>query len=214
MLKLYTENSGSDFNKAYKGTTFYKFLYDDLTHYEFKYQLGLNIDWNVFNPSNECSKGGLYFCEDNKCHLYFNQYGTKLALIKIPDDARVYIEEDKFKANKLIIKKITDFSDIGDNCWINMIPKNAGALKFVKNQTKDICELAVQKNGTSIEYVKEEFLTEDICIMAVKNNYLALAYISKQTDEMCRLAVQQNSSALYYVKNRALVNELYDSIKK
>lgn len=33
--------------------------------------------------------------------IYFNAYKEKLTLIKIPYDARIYVEEDKLKSDKL-----------------------------------------------------------------------------------------------------------------
>lgn len=47
------------FNKLYKETKFYKFLNDDLTHHNFQYKIGLNIDIKPFNPTYLCSNGGL-----------------------------------------------------------------------------------------------------------------------------------------------------------
>ena len=116
--------SGADFNKHHKGTIFYKFLNDDLVHHNFKYTLGLNTDIIKFNTDTRCSAGGLYFCEESKCHLYWRNYGKKLALVKIPNDAVVCIENNKFKSNKIIIKEITDFNDVPDKFWIKIRRKD------------------------------------------------------------------------------------------
>lgn len=161
-LKLHTEYTGSEF------------LHDNLTHYGFKYGLGLNSDTKQFKPFGECSDGGLYFCEENKRHLYYRNYGFNLALIEIPDDARVYVEENKFKADKLFIKNIADFRH-DDNFWIDMAIKDGDALKHVINQT------------------------EEICILVVKQDYRALQYVKNQTPLMCKLAIEQKGCVLQYV---------------
>ena len=200
VLNLHTEYSGIDFNKMHKNIKFYKFLNNDLTHYDFEYKVGLNIDTAQFNPKRECSGGGLYFCEESKCHFYFDQYGTKLALIEIPDDAKVYIEENKFKADKIFIKEIIDFDQINDNFWIDILSENCCALQYVKNQTEELCIRAVQQNGDALEYVKIQ--TNEICEMAVWENGHALEYVINQTDEICEMAVRQTGYALTYVINQ------------
>jgi len=98
--------------------------------------LGLNIDNKSFNPINTCSEGGLYFFlrDESKCHLYFNQYGVKIANIEISNDAQIYIEEDKFKADKLIISEIIHFNDANDDFWINMIKNNGPSLCLTKGR--------------------------------------------------------------------------------
>ena len=98
--------SGLEF-KAKHVTVFYKILRSDLVHHGFKYQLGLNIDTQLFNPSGSCKSGGLYFT-DIKNILDFLDYGEQIALIEVPDDSQIYTENDKFKADKFIIKNIID----------------------------------------------------------------------------------------------------------
>jgi len=113
--------SGADFNKYYSNKKFYKFLYNDLTHNTMHYRLGLNIDPIPFNPGGKCLTGGLYFCEKSKCYLYYKYYGRKIATIEIPNNAYVYVEKHKFKADKIIITDIIDFEDVSDEFWINIL---------------------------------------------------------------------------------------------
>jgi len=91
--------NGSDFNKLYPNTQFYKFMNDDLIHHDFQYTLGLNIDTQPFVPNSRCS-GGLYFCDKSQTSLHWTEYGYKLAYIRIPDDALVCIEHGKYKKSK------------------------------------------------------------------------------------------------------------------
>ena len=95
---------GVDFKVKY-GNTFYKMLASNLTHHGFTYKIGENIDHNEFEPSGSCLKGGLYFINLNNL-LQFVMYGPYIGLIEISDDAQVYIEKDKFKANKVTLVKI------------------------------------------------------------------------------------------------------------
>ena len=199
-LSLHTEYSGFEFNKVYKNTKLYKFLNNDLKHYDFEYKLGLNIDTEQFNPMNKCSKGGLYFCEESDNYMHCTSYGSKLALIEIPNDARVYIEDHKFKADRLIIKKIIDFKNIDDKFWIDIVPKNGWALKYVKKQNEEICILAVQQNGRILEHVKEQ--TDKICESAVKQTSSAFLFVKNHTDEICKITVQHDDATIVYPTNK------------
>ena len=78
------------------------------------------------------------------------------------------------------------------------VQKYGCSLEYVMNQTEEICKLAVQKNGFALEYVRNQ--TEEICKLAVQQNGKALEYVKKQTDELCKLAFQKNGNALQYVK--------------
>jgi hypothetical protein len=46
---------------------------------------------------------------------------------------------------------------------------------FVKDQTEEICKLAVQQYGYSLQYVKNK--TEEICKLAIQQNVKALKYV-------------------------------------
>ena len=198
--------------------SYYDFSYDNLNYCDFIFDVGLNVAIMKFNDI--LSRGCFNFCEESNCHLYYNEYGTKVALIEIPDDARIHIDEYNFHADRVIIKEIINFIDLGDDFWINIVKKNglmikyikdqteeicklavqedANALPYVKKQTEEICKLAVQRNGEALKYVKEQ--TEEICILAVKKDANILPYVKEQTEEICKVAVQQDGNVLRYVK--------------
>ncbi len=150
----------------------YCYFRNTLCHHNFQYKEGLNIDTCIFNPTKECQTGGLYFCEE----IFFINYigcGIKIATVEILDDARVYVESKKFKADKLIISNIIllkDFDKFADPVFCKLaVQQNGLALEYVKEQTEEICKLAVQQKGMALKYVKEQ--TEEICKLAVKNNH-------------------------------------------
>ena len=66
-----------------------KILHESLIHHNYKYNLGLNIDLIPFNSSGECQSGGLYYTDFDKFPLYLN-YGTLIADVEIPEDAKIY----------------------------------------------------------------------------------------------------------------------------
>ena len=83
---------------------------------------------------------------------------------------------------------------------LKMVKENGLFLKFIENQTPEICLVAVKQNGCILEYVKEQ--TSGICLEAVKQNGYALEYVKDQIPEICLEAVKQNGYALRYVKKQ------------
>ena len=149
-----------DFNKKYSNIELYKVLKKDYTHNNFKYKDGLNIDTVPFSPVGQCSRGGIYVSELNKLGLWLS-YGSYICKVTIPDDSSVYIEEDKFKidkinldlTNKVLIK---DFYAWTDPNFCNLAVKQDGlALQYVKEQNDELCKLAVQENKYAIKYIYE-----------------------------------------------------------
>ena len=73
---------------------------------------------------------------------------------------------------------------------------------FTEENLKEQIINLIKKDGLFLNLVKQEELTEELCKLAVKQNYYALAYVKNQTEEMCKWAVQQNGYALQDVKNQ------------
>ena len=85
-------------------------------------------------------------------------------------------------------------------------------LKFIPSEyiTKELCELAVQKNGHSLNYVPEHLKTPEFCEVAVKNHGYALQYVPDEliTKELFKLAVQSNECALKWIPKELRTKEL------
>ena len=200
----YTTFISSITQKYGSSPMFLKVLKENQEHYGLTYKLGINEDSLTFNPTGSCESGGLYF-SINEYITKFCDLGTKIAIIKLMDDALFYIEpnDDKFKTNKFIIEKIYTFQEFYteyQKIAIIGIKYNNEILQYVKEQTEELCKLAVQQNGDVLKYVKVQ--TDELCKLAVQKNGLALQYVNKQTNELCKLAVQQNGHALEYVKEQ------------
>ena len=156
--------NGIEFKKKY-GTVFYKILRKDLTHNGFTFKEGINIDTNKFNPSGSCSEGGLYFTNYENIYDYLN-YGANVCSVNILDDSLVYVEDKKFKADKIDIQNICLISDFvlfsnkSELEYINIVNKDGFLLKYIKNQTKKICEAAVIQNNKALQFVFTEHMSE------------------------------------------------------
>lgn len=197
-LRLYKVYSGDEFNKLTKKLTFAKFLNKKENHNGMQYKTGFNKDIRYFNGSGWSSSGGMYFFDIQKSYMY-SDYGEILRKVTIPNEAKVYVEKDKFKADMFLLSDRVYLDSLLDTDNIlKLICVNGDMLKYLKEQTEEICLRAVQQNGNALEYVKKQ--TEEICMEAVKQNGVALRYVEEQTFEICFAAVSQTKNALEYSK--------------
>jgi hypothetical protein len=149
-------------------------------------------------------------------HYRYNDYATDKCILgpvqkledffsSNPDAIHIALKQDG-----TLIKFIKN--QTSDIC-IEAVKQNGLSLQYVKEQTADICIEAVKQNGLSLCFVKEQ--TADICIKAVKQNGLSLCYVKEQTDDICIKAVKHDGLSLQYVKDQNMVKHLYyDIVKK
>jgi hypothetical protein len=57
----------------------------------------------------------------------------------------------------------------------NSCNKRGFVLKYIKNQTEDMCKIAVQKNGFNLEYVRNP--TVEVCIIAIKTDNASIHFV-------------------------------------
>jgi hypothetical protein len=191
-----TSLSGKEFNDKYPNTVFYTVLHRNNKHNNVTLLHGLNVDSSV----------KFYFWEINNLHLNIPNR-SYIATITIPQDAFIYIGED-FSTNQIILDlnnkvSVCEFYDWGDNqVCKKIISKNGDLLRYVKNQTEEICIMAVIERNffDTLKWVKNQ--TNSICEAAVTRNGHALQFVKHQTDYICELAVQQDGYALVYVRNK------------
>ena len=106
--------TGRQFDQQFQGKIFVKLTNQSENHHGFQFQTGLNIDTIPFNPQGDCQPGGIYFCsiEQLPRWLYYNSEVGQMfyaRFVTIPDQARVWIESNQFKADHLIL---------GERQWI------------------------------------------------------------------------------------------------
>ena len=219
--------TGKEFNEKYVGQKFVKLTNKEEKHNGYEFKSGLNVDTVPFDPQGSCRAGGIYFCELGKLSKWL-EYGYQrmyyARVVSIPDDAQVYEEEDKWKADKLVLGErrtiaeleiwkdreycmaavklngnILEYVQTPEVC-LEAVKRNGIALGFVKNQTEALCLAAVKRESFALEYVKNQ--TEEICMEAVRQNGISLHYVKNQTEEICMEAVRQNGYALQSVRNQ------------
>jgi len=85
-------------------------------------------------------------------------------------------------------------------------------LEKFNREEKDIIEYKgeealekVKQDGNALRYVNNQTL--EICLEAVKQDGDALRYVNNQTLEICLEAVKQNGYALQYVNKNIFIND-------
>jgi hypothetical protein len=200
--------TGAEFNKEYEGREFIKLTNESEIHNNYQFKTGLNIDSVSFDPTGNCRAGGLYFCLLDELsrwlHYSYEKPMFYARVVTVPMDARVWIEEDKFKADRFILG---DHVVIGDldvwtdaNYCLRACQLNGFALKYVKNQTEMINLQAVRQNGHALQFVKEQ--TEEINLRACKSDGCALQYVKEKKESICLLAVSRSGYALQFVEDQ------------
>ena len=204
---------------------YFKLTNRECCHHGFQFHDGLNTDIIPFTPYGDCEPGGIYFTTPNNIWMwlrYNDQTMFYIWNVSLPDDAQVYHQATKSKADKIILsnqKTIFDF--FSDNLQITLINLKQSifilqylrnpstelcfdiiksdplALRYIQNPSPEICLLAVRHNGSSLCFVQNQTL--ELCLAAVQQNGLALAYVRHQSPELCLAAVQQNGLALAHV---------------
>lgn len=197
MSTIYT---GKKFNELNVGIKFYKVTNFKECHRGLFYNDGLNTDNIRFKIINDSMMGGIYFA-NQYCIIQYLDYGIYIREVVLPDDAWICVENNKFRANKLILKSrilIEDFEGWLNNDFCELAVNHDGStLRHIKNQTEIMCCFAVRQNGYALEHVL--FQTETICREAVKQIGLALKFVTNKTYIICMKAVQTDGLALKYV---------------
>ena len=129
--------------------------------------------------------------------------GNKLQLWKYKNDIQFMDEVD----NRVSLQYIEqNWSVLEPICrWLNN-------MKYIPEQlrTKELCELAIKQNGSSLYYVPECLKTPEFCEVAVKNYGHALQFVPDEiiTKELCELAIKQNGNNLAYVPDEYVTKEI------
>ena len=152
----------------------------------FQYKEGLNENNEVFDPTDECLPGGLYFTNfdnifDFLCH------GKKVAFIEILDDEPIWIEPNKCKTNKLFITKIITLDEYLNNMEnedkINVLTKYKSLITYLNKENQ--LQIIKQSGITAIDYLKcIETPDKELQLEAYKQNKNSIQFIKNPCKEI------------------------------
>jgi hypothetical protein len=143
---LYKEVTGEEINNMTNNEIFVKCIAENLTHHNFTYKIGLNKDTQIFYPCSNCKSGGFYFTDTKNINKFLH-YGTKLANVKIPNNARCYLEIDKIKCDQFILELIEPLKN-------HKLTKNHDI--FSKTANIDTYIKIVKQNGFMIRHIDKD----------------------------------------------------------
>lgn len=228
------EISGKQFNKLSKDIELVKLTNCNEIHNTFEYKTGLNVDTLKFNPHGTCSSGGLYFCTIQNAFrwvFYSNKLFTPLTMmmyirsVTIPDDASVYVESDKIKADKIILgerKQISvdmylKFIDILKNDCENLksFTKTLSAMTILQRENnmifKNMYLKIVNIYGSLLLYVPVDMVDYEMCMVAIKLDSNALRYIPDSIEKNKQFytdAAKQNLNVFWIMPQEFMDKEL------
>ena len=109
---------------------------------------------------------------------------------------------DKFRWLDIPINPIEKAFRDPRACILKQVPKT--------NQTLQVVEFVVSKDGMALEHVSKKLITDRLCKIAMQQNGLALEYVPVNyiTAEICDLAVSENGLALKYVPEKYITSVL------
>jgi len=212
MVTIHTVVSPNDLLSHYTDE-FYRLTNEQEKHRDIQYITGVNTDILEFNPKGECELGGLYFFHVSHLYMY-QKYCINVKYIRkvtFTGKSKIYVEENKFKTNEFVLgereifdtkKYITDWLCSTEKC-IKVVTNYVYAMPFIKNeyQTEELCKMAIKNNG--FRYISDVNKTYYLCKIAVQFDGLNIKHINKCIlslhNDLYELAIQQNADALKYV---------------
>jgi len=141
--------------------TYYKIIGAN-NYGKYPYKLGLNTladNGETFNEEPICGPGGLYF-SDIKYIFEYLDYGDKVCILTIPDDAQVIEVKNKYKADKIYINE--------------MMEMNCDAIKYLVEHGADITtedNYAIRWAATNGHFDVVKYLAEHGADLTIWNNY-------------------------------------------
>jgi len=191
-MNIGTVVTPAELSSMYPDGEFYRLSNEDEHHYGMKYKTGVNTDILPFNPTWECSDGGMYFFHVSQLHMY-QKYCSNVKYIRkvtFTGKSKIYVEKNKFKTNKFVL---------GDREVFNT-DLHIGKYLNEKGFAYERCKNAVEDSGYSLEYISAENQTEEICKIAIKTNPLSIEFVKNQTPELCKYALSISADAMEFIK--------------
>lgn len=96
-------------------------------------------------------------------------------------------------------------------CMLALQDSRKCILRYIREQTYDICKQAVTYNPNNISYVKNQLY--DLCVIALEKEPQTLGYIKEQYHELCEYAQHKNNRVIIMTRNPTYEMSVY-AVKK
>jgi hypothetical protein len=210
---------GKKFKEKYdfKELEFVKLLTYNATHNGMTFKKGLNEDKVTFLPYGQCNPGGIYFIRITDVLNWLNYNGKCMAYYmfveNIPNDAETYVENDKFKASKLILSEKYDLREylLKTYRMNQIITQLSINYSCNREEVKDFIEFyfSDQEEKKTLELIKKD--SNYYCFVINKTPSIMMAAIHRGfnyvlsedivTDEMRVTALHYECKLIRYIKD-------------
>lgn len=171
---------GIEFKNKYPDIRLYKLTNSSEIHNDFQYKTGLNIDTVWFNPYGSCSPGGIYITEEENiaCWVDGMVYYRK---VTIPDNAKVYIENNSLKVDKVILSERDLIMNLPNEILVKSFVKHPKLLNYLIPREDLISEVLLNKKFRCD--FKESNYDQKIYKIGIKHAGYLLEYIDDPSEE-------------------------------
>lgn len=176
-------------------------------------------------------KGIIFISQHELYHCELVQHGGSYYWIDLPImfsevfftgdalDAKIYEYSSMFLCDKCILSESIEFNPficdiVNEEFYKKIISKKPLLINFIKEQTDELCKIAVGQFGIALKYIINK--TPELCKIAVNSRGIALEFVPEelQTEEICKIAVKENGYALKFVHKQFKTPELYNLVKQ
>ncbi len=145
---------------------YYRLTNEIELHRGMQYKTGINTDILPFNPSGECSAGGLYFLSEAQlvqcCVQVVEFYWIREVTFDDPEED-IYVEKYSYKTHRFTLSDriyvtydtIGQYIRVSDNYIRNKISDMNFEWIKMEMRTIEICKIFVEKDKSMIKYVPE-----------------------------------------------------------
>jgi hypothetical protein len=220
--------TGDEFNELYDNTVLIKLSNKSEDQDQIKLQTGLNESPFMFDIDGKYKLSGITFCRLDDIAKFLKSSEIQLEYtryVKIPDDAKIYVVNNDFRADKLILLERNQIKNLQiwrDRAFImSALTQNESVFQYINGQSFKFYLLLVKQNGMRLEYITNSKYHQfkptlhelyELCLAAVKQTGYALRFINDmpetELNHVYLEAVKRNGWALEYVPSKNRTNEI------
>lgn len=202
---------------------YYKLTKMHECHRGMSYHTGEIIDKLKFNPSGECSAGGMYLFHESQLVHYWKYYNSTYWIreVTFPTDAKIYIEVGKYKCNKFILGERKEFNKY--DYLTNQECLQSIKSKFIHNKITPKCSSNYiiwldEDIKDDIEHLISVLDTDyNLCLDSIKSNVVKLSHVpGKFRDhKLCQEAVNVDIKNLQFIPQTDEFRDLcFEEVRK
>jgi hypothetical protein len=217
-INLLNINSCAISDTKIENNKYYKLILNNHKYSEHNYKKGLN---ESFAFTDEKCIGPLQFSKlENVFKHISSPNNYSIAEVTLLDNSIIIptYSSEILKTNRFILGEFQTFEDffcINPHLRLPAVTQNGLMLKYIKDQTPEMCKAAVKQNAKALLYVnnKNSNFYIDLILEAAVHDDHTMYYVENQTEELCLKVARLNGMAIIGMK---IISEkiIYEAIKQ